>query len=1204
MSDWTLNILLCLTVFNSLTAANEENHDPPCFFNPLCLCSKSYPDLGRVTCKDVLLLSIPHQINSSKLYFLHLENNGLKYLESRFFTRTGLSKIEITRNLLREISAETFAGLERSLWELNLQQNKFKRIPTQSLRYLRKLRYLDLSDNEIRTVGLEDWMGLEESLKILNLRRNKLSTLGPKTFSLLRRLETLDLTGNAIFELDALVFKGGLMQLTELNLSNNLLSEVPINQISELRELRFLDVSYNRIAEIRDFRSDHTKGKSTTLSLDTLRLDYNQIEYLPALSFESFPALNRTYLTGNPIAHLEKGTFERSKIREVYMGDCEISELTPDAFTGLESHLEILHVEGNNLRKVPKYFFKEFKLLKWLNLKSNFIGEFDFDEMFDGAHPSLEKLDVGEQLIPKVNFRSWSRLENIRSLTVSNFPERTLRFYGTFNHLEEIKVSSSNVKTLGSHAFKHVRALKRLDLSENSISHVEKEAFSEVNSLLHLSLASSFSPGFDRLPPEIFENLTSVETLDLSNNGLKILPQKLFHSMKRLKIILLKDNFIEFIPRRAFQGDVHSDLTTIQLSYNQLSFIESYTFSDLNNLQSLWLNDNRIRRIDKRAFTNLNRLRHLYIRGNEINYLNDETFQNLPELEKLDLAYNRLRVFNYDCLEQVGTLSSFVLNMSFNLLEQMSAKESGSDQQGILPQEINVKALDLSHNNISFLGPKVFEPIEPSLTHLYLSHNDLRNMTKNTFGGLVHLQLLDVSYNKLTSIEPGAFALTTNIQILLLGHNFLSEMPKNLFNGFHNLRIVDLANNEFRLLRESIFKDSTVERLDMSSNHLAKVPLFSFYGDTGRTLLELDLSGNMIGTLPTPDNLLHLNLSKNHLIRIDDGTFAYLNKLQTLDLSDNVDLVLDSKGQTFYGLDKTLENLMLKNLSISEMPHLHLPTLETLDLSSNDIVNVPLELSHNLTNLKKLELANNKLYMIPGTLNAFTKLEYLGISGNPLESLNFQQSFTLREVDLRNVSLDVLEKGTLGKIPCLESLKLTLNETSQDLNLPYLLKENFGLNHLQVEVLENGGFYLTDEMNGWFPVKLQNLTLVGRGLKTVSRNLLQGIRSPTLNLNIFNTSVEEITDEVFHNAKRIRNLTLNLKWNKIHTLYNPNTGRRPNLPKTLFVTNLEVTGNEWLCDCTIGGRGRKEIALPKMNKLIPPGNPLKQKMGGPRRQQT
>lgn len=78
-------------------------------------------------------------------------------------------------------------------------------------------------------------------------------------------------------------------------------------------------------------------------------------------------------------------------------------------------------------------------------------------------------------------------------------------------------------------------------------------------------------------------------------------------------------------------------------------------------------------------------------------------------------------------------------------------------------------------------------------------------------------------------------------------------MPKNLFNGFHNLRIVDLANNEFRLLRENIFKDSTVERLDMSSNHLAKVPLFSFYGDTGRTLLELDLSGNMIGTLPTPD---------------------------------------------------------------------------------------------------------------------------------------------------------------------------------------------------------------------------------------------------------------------------------------------------------------------------------------------------------------
>lgn len=91
------------------------------------------------------------------------------------------------------------------------------------------------------------------------------------------------------------------------------------------------------------------------------------------------------------------------------MGDCEISELAADAFSGLESHLEILNMDGNNLTKVPPYFFKQFKRLKSLSLKNNFIEEFDFDRMFDGHHYSLQTLDVSDQLVPNVNFQNWDR---------------------------------------------------------------------------------------------------------------------------------------------------------------------------------------------------------------------------------------------------------------------------------------------------------------------------------------------------------------------------------------------------------------------------------------------------------------------------------------------------------------------------------------------------------------------------------------------------------------------------------------------------------------------------------------------------------------------------------------------------------------------------------------------------------------------------
>jgi hypothetical protein len=62
---------------------------PPCVFNPLCSCSKSLPDLGLVFCQDVPLLRLPAPLNSSKVFMLHLENNGLRSVEPYFLQGTG-----------------------------------------------------------------------------------------------------------------------------------------------------------------------------------------------------------------------------------------------------------------------------------------------------------------------------------------------------------------------------------------------------------------------------------------------------------------------------------------------------------------------------------------------------------------------------------------------------------------------------------------------------------------------------------------------------------------------------------------------------------------------------------------------------------------------------------------------------------------------------------------------------------------------------------------------------------------------------------------------------------------------------------------------------------------------------------------------------------------------------------------------------------
>lgn len=46
-------------------------------------------------------------------------------------------------------------------------------------------------------------------------------------------------------------------------------------------------------------------------------------------------------------------------------------------------------------------------------------------------------------------------------------------------------------------------------------------------------------------------------------------------------------------------------------------------------------------------------------------------FQNLPEVEHIDLAYNSMDYFDFDYLDQVGTLASLRVNISYNKINSL-----------------------------------------------------------------------------------------------------------------------------------------------------------------------------------------------------------------------------------------------------------------------------------------------------------------------------------------------------------------------------------------------------------------------------------------------------------------------------------------------------------------------------------------------------
>lgn len=77
-----------------ISTEESDNHYPSCYFNPLCTCSKAVPDLGVVICRNVPFSRLPLNLNTSKVFILHLENNGLRYLQPYFLHST--SKFFIT----------------------------------------------------------------------------------------------------------------------------------------------------------------------------------------------------------------------------------------------------------------------------------------------------------------------------------------------------------------------------------------------------------------------------------------------------------------------------------------------------------------------------------------------------------------------------------------------------------------------------------------------------------------------------------------------------------------------------------------------------------------------------------------------------------------------------------------------------------------------------------------------------------------------------------------------------------------------------------------------------------------------------------------------------------------------------------------------------------------------------------------------------
>lgn len=313
-----------------------------------------------------------------------------------------------------------------------------------------------------------------------------------------------------------------------------------------------------------------------------------------------------------------------SDIRELYLDDNKIEHISDKAFDLMEG-LEVLSISGNiipleelswlryhatlqcliinnNKRRVKydlkydisiKNTFGYLPNLEILSLRGDSISQFDVP--LDKFTPRLRKLDLSENYIESFKF-----LDNIPETMeilllekngcpcqVQKLPAniRVLFLNGngitelcgahcTHSHslslkglewLNILNVSSNNINSIESDAFKDTMHVQTIDLSHNYIGSVSEHVFrglsnlkelrmshnllqivpnmGSLNSLRYLDLANNYIEGATNL--DYLKFIETLEWLDLSNNRIKVLPMMLIYHKKSIEWnLLLKNNSI------------------------------------------------------------------------------------------------------------------------------------------------------------------------------------------------------------------------------------------------------------------------------------------------------------------------------------------------------------------------------------------------------------------------------------------------------------------------------------------------------------------------------------------------------------------------------------------------------------------------------------------------------------------------------------
>ncbi|KAJ8947571.1 hypothetical protein NQ318_010083 [Aromia moschata] len=772
----------------------------------------------------------------------------------------------------------------------------------------------------------------------------------------------LNLDGNRIYK----IHKHSLpLTLQTASVSHNLIENFPLDIVASLPHLQWLYLRGNHIKSI----PEHTFPRK--LWLEKIDLGENYLKTLPRSPFNNSVYIRDLNLAFNDFRMLTADSFAGLQTGRIILSYNLLENIDMNAFSGIDASLEYLDFDHNNFQHIPRAV-SQLKSLKYLYLSSNSLSDIP-DGAFENFCHSLKALSLsGNHLtrIPSETLQNCTKIShfNIAFNEIYDINENDFANWGY--NIRSLIMGNNRITSLQSQIFADLQELKELSLSFNPLRVIDEDAFAGLDGLE--SLEVSFGLDRDEIPYEIFKPLANLKWLSIDHNNFRAVSDQSLDSLSELKYLNIESNKIGSIPTRLLKSGIHSKLKDVRLSNNELTYIETSTFRSLNGLETILLPGNKIKYVQSESFADLPSLNKLILSNNFLSRIGRGAFSNLPSLAKLDLQNNLLSEISFGYFANVS--GPLLLNLSRNQISSCSS-DSKILSVEVLDLRYNnflhipkclehtalLRKLYLDFNIINSLEHNSFMHLT-SLEHLSLQQNNIMVVSRKAFFGLQNLQVLDLSKNLIGQLHTSQFANMPKLRILDLSENSLNYLPKDIFSNTL-LEMLDLSYNLFSVVPSLSLSDVgiTLRHLSMRSNNIEHIDITTFPDIP--SLQHLDLSNNKLTILPdnvfTSLGLLQtLDLSSNPLRANFKELFHYAQSLKHLNLANS-------------GISSTphlpLPNLVHLNLSHNHIVAINknsvqeLSKLKSLDLSHNDIYQVPSHLWIHLPNLKVLDLSYNPI---------------------------------------------------------------------------------------------------------------------------------------------------------------------------------------------------------------------------------------------------